>query len=339
MSSLLLPFAKHIPTGRTVAPEEVERGNACECECLFCNALVQARHCSSKANHFAHQPKKVDDDHPCPASFERCIFWMTKRILEEGSEISLPEYKVTHSDYVLDWQREYTITAASRQPYVLVDFPDISDALNDRIDIVISINGHPLRLIISYSSYFIRPRDASIHISLDYLKNTYKEQKQGFLLAMQELIIDSVEAKEWLFHSGTREEKCKRHFKALVKVEKDRRKTEEQARQLEADRAYELRQQRLKDRNNPQIVERTAKRLGELLNIARRAAENGAESGWQCHSCYVVSTSKPNQCVHCGQSKSQPFDFTEDNMSNLENKFYCGNYAAKSLAAAPVLIL
>lgn len=339
MSALLLPFARHIPTGRTLAPEEVERGNACECECLFCDAPVQARHCTTKANHFAHQPKVVDDDQPCPASFERCIFWMTKRILEEGSEITLPDYTVIHHEEFFGLRQEYPITKASTQPYVLIDFPDISASKSDRIAIVISINGHLLRLVMSYDHRVVKPRESSVHISLDYLKKMYKEQKHGFLLAMRELILESVEAKEWLFHSETRESQCEKHFKAIVKEEKNRRRAEEQAKQLEADRVYEQRQQHLRNRSNPQTTEHTTRRLQELLNIAKQAADSGNNSGWQCKSCFVVSSAEPTQCTHCGQLEFFSFDLSKENMRILYNKFFCGNYAARSLAAAPVLTL
>ena len=338
MSSLLLPFAKHIPTGKTVAPEEVDRGNACDCECLFCGAPMQARQGSEKAYHFAHQPKKVDDDHPCPASFARCIFWMAKRILEEGSEISLPEYKVVHSDSFLGLEKEYLITEAKRLPYRLTNFPNISDSPSDKIRIEISINGHPLNLVMADSKHYLRPNEATVRISMNFLADTYKEQSKGFLSAMRELMLDSVQAKEWLFHSKSRQDQRKREFEDLVQAKRDLIEAKKQAKLQEANRANELREQRLRERSDPQIAENIARRLNDLIRIAKYASEAGAKSGWQCCSCYAVRTTKLKQCIHCGQSESRPFDFSEDNMSNLENKFYCGNYAAKSLAAAPILI-
>lgn len=337
MSGLLLPFARHIPTGKTVAPEEVDRGNACDCECLFCGAPVQARHCSSKANHFAHQPKVVDDDHPCPASFERCIFWMTKRILEEGTEISLPEYKLTLVDNWYDLQHEYTITKAQTHPYVLTNFPDISAAKNEQTTITIDIYGHPLHLLMSYERHIIQTKESSVHISLDYLMKMYKEQKQGFLLAMRDLILESTSAKEWLFHSEERYDKCEKHFNGLIEDEKQRRNALLQAQRREVERVIALQQTSLTIRKDPTFPGNATRRLQELVNIAKEAANRSHGSGWQCKSCFVVTCSKPERCVHCESHEFVDFDFSRENMRTIYNKFYCANYGARSLAAAPQL--
>lgn len=333
VSEILLPFARHVPTGRTVAPEEVTSGNACECECLFCDAPVQARHCTSKANHFAHQPKVVDDDQPCPASFERCVFWMAKRILEEGSELALPEYTLTLTDSRYDLQQSYPITKASTQAYVLVDFPDITAAGGDLVSITVNLSGHPLRLIISYNAYVVRAREPSIHISLDYLKRMYKQQKQGFLLAMRELLLESVVAKEWLFHSEEREGKCEKHFQTLVERENAEREAKKEARQREAERVLALRQRQ----PDSSYAARATRRLQELVRIAHRAASQGRCSGWQCRACFVVSCARPIKCVHCGSTQFAGFDFSQENMVSIYNKFYCANYAGRSLEAAPRL--
>lgn len=352
VSEILLPFAREISTNKTVAPEEVPSGNACNCECLFCGALVQARHCSTRANHFAHQPKVVDEDHPCPACFERCIFWMTKRILDEGHEITLPAYKVTHSDSWLGLEKEYPITSETTNTYKVIHFPEISMSFDNRIDITISINNHPVKLVLSYNDLTHTPTESTVHISLDFLRKKYKEQRQGFLIAMQELILDTVDAKKWLYHSKAREEKCEKHFRDMVKAKEEHIAVEEKAkRQAFEQREAKIRSFRKKTQNaqtfshqqtqkkpNPHIADRVTRRLKELVRIAEEAAASGVKSGWQCRSCYVVTTSKPEQCPQCCQENIQEFDFSEDNMAHLENKFYCGNYAAKSIEAAPRLI-
>lgn len=339
MSGLLLPFARHIPTGKTVAPEEVERGNACDCECLFCGAPVQARHCNTKANHFAHQPKVIDDDNPCPACFERCIFWMTKRILEEGTEIAVPEYKLALVDYIYEVRREYRVTEAQVLPYQLVEFPDISTSSRDHIAIALSINGYPLRLIMSYEQQLRESRDSSVHISLDFLKRMYKDQKQGFLLAMRLLILESLEAKTWLFHSEERNGKCKKHFDGLVKEAKAKRDAKQQAIQRENKCLRERRRLRSSESAPSGRTAAVAKRLQELVSIAYQATQSGSHYGWQCTSCFVVSDAEQERCIHCGSSSFSVFALAGENMTTLYNRFYCGNYAGRSLGVTPRLAL
>lgn len=335
--SLLLPFAKHIPTGRTVGPDEVERGNACECECLFCAAPMQAKKGEKKVDHFAHQPKAVDDDQPCPASFERCVFWMVKRILEDGCEISLPAYKKILSDNYLNIHHECIVTKASKQPYKLSTFPDIKSAKRE-IEICLHIQEHPLWLNVSYSDYLPRSNKACVHISLDFVKSVYQEKKHGFRLAMKELLLDGIEAKQWLFHSHSRENKCVNDFEALRDAERQKRKNKDTAKKVEDERMRALRQHNFDNKNDPIAIEQCEQRLRELVFRAEKAYEAGNEFGWQCLSCFVVSTNRPNTCVHCGHEEFSRFDLTEENMANLYTKFYCANYGSKSLAAAIVVL-
>jgi competence CoiA-like predicted nuclease len=53
-AALLLPFAKRLSDEQFVSPDEVPRGQACNCVCSGCEHPVIAKQGTEKAWHFAH---------------------------------------------------------------------------------------------------------------------------------------------------------------------------------------------------------------------------------------------------------------------------------------------
>ena len=59
---LLIPIAKHQPTGRLVGPLQVARGVACDCLCLECGSPLIAKQGPVVSWHFSHTGNRYRRD-------------------------------------------------------------------------------------------------------------------------------------------------------------------------------------------------------------------------------------------------------------------------------------
>ena len=140
--AVLIPIALEIKTGKHVTADEVPGGNACGCECLFCGVSMQVRQ-RDDIRFFAHQPREVDDDTLCPASFVRCLFWMARKVLSENDQIHLPVYELELSDRDTRLTKSYAVTPEQCVTYEQVSFPDMQ--INPHYDTaLLCIKGHSL---------------------------------------------------------------------------------------------------------------------------------------------------------------------------------------------------
>lgn len=88
--ALLLPFAKRLSDDRLVGPDEVPRGQACNCVCPGCEHPVIAKHGTEKVWHFAHA--KTSD---CASAYEKSVHELAKQMLSERKVILVPNLLVT----------------------------------------------------------------------------------------------------------------------------------------------------------------------------------------------------------------------------------------------------
>jgi len=87
--ALLLPFAKRSSDDRLVSPDEVPRGQACNCVCPGCEHPVIAKHGTEKVWHFAHA--KASD---CASAYEKSVHELAKQTLRERKVIRVPKLLV-----------------------------------------------------------------------------------------------------------------------------------------------------------------------------------------------------------------------------------------------------
>jgi hypothetical protein len=80
-----IPFGWHAQSQRMVRPDQVARGQACECICIACRTGLIARQGPIRAWHFAH-----GGDTNCEHAAEAAIHRMAKQLVVDRGEICVP---------------------------------------------------------------------------------------------------------------------------------------------------------------------------------------------------------------------------------------------------------
>lgn len=91
-AALLLPFAKRVTDELFVSPDEVPRGQACNCVCPGCEHPVIAKQGTEKAWHFAH----AKSSH-CANAYEKSVHELAKQLLRERKLLWVPTLTVTQT--------------------------------------------------------------------------------------------------------------------------------------------------------------------------------------------------------------------------------------------------
>ncbi len=89
-----IPFGWHAPSKRMVRPDQVARGQACECTCVACEARLIARQGAIREWHFAH-----GSDTNCERATEAAIHRMAKQLIVDRGEIFLPAREMARAIY------------------------------------------------------------------------------------------------------------------------------------------------------------------------------------------------------------------------------------------------
>lgn len=87
-------FAWHVPSQRMVMPGEVDKGLACNCLCVACDARLIARQGDLRIWHFAHH-KEAN----CPHALEAAIHWMAKQMISDRKELFVPQRTLSKTIY------------------------------------------------------------------------------------------------------------------------------------------------------------------------------------------------------------------------------------------------
>lgn len=97
-SSVLIPFAQDVKTGKFVGIDEVPSGLACGCICLSCGMRVKARkdYIDGRVDHFAHHDKAEIE---CKISYWVSIRSIAEQILEQSTFICVPYLSSTIFKY------------------------------------------------------------------------------------------------------------------------------------------------------------------------------------------------------------------------------------------------
>ncbi len=214
--AVLIPIALEIKTGKHVTADEVPRGNVCGCECLFCGVPMQVRQ-RADIRFFAHQPREVDDDTLCPASFVRCLFWMARKVLSENDQIHLPVYELTLSDRDTRLTKSYAVTHEQCVTYEQVSFPDMQ--INPHYDTaLLSIKGHTLRLRLCFdiavSSSAEDRSTPSLVVNISSLESAFNQEKSSFKEVTEKAVLENTANKHWSYHP--REANAREKFDAAV---------------------------------------------------------------------------------------------------------------------------
>lgn len=89
-----IPFGWHAPSKRMVRPDQVARGEACECTCVACETRLIARQGAIREWHFAH-----GSDTNCEHATEAAIHRMAKQLVVDRGEIFVPAREMARAIY------------------------------------------------------------------------------------------------------------------------------------------------------------------------------------------------------------------------------------------------
>ncbi len=105
-----IPFGWHAQSQRMVRPDQVARGQACECTCVTCEALLIARQGAIREWHFAH-----GSDTNCDHAAEAAIHRMAKQLIVDRGEIFVPAREMTRTIYGKNrvWEESLTVSLQS----------------------------------------------------------------------------------------------------------------------------------------------------------------------------------------------------------------------------------
>lgn len=363
MSELLMPFAKLSLTGEVVAVSEVPRGKKCGCVCLFCGVSVQAKKGGRNREHFAHMPKLVNENDICPASFERCLFWMARRIFSEAQAIQVPEYVYEKYSAPYNIHCKQKITKARLIEYASVSFPNGMNNVN--VDtILIDVKGHVLAIslffggIVDSSAYIVNGKEhAHLGIEMSKFDVLFKQHKVAFKEVMIEKLLISETGKKWLFHPRERAlvEKTDSQFELQIRsvkeshIEKNKtlQKTPHKVNNYlnsslsgEISRSRQLTKivyqlsswphQKWVKSVDDSVIEMSVERLNELVFITHKLYQLGEKSVKLCKYCFSMNFSFVTDCEYCGKSEFDEVELTDEYVASAYNRFYCGDFASKS---------
>lgn len=197
--ALLLPFAKRLSDNRLVSPDEVVRGQACNCVCPGCEHPVIAKHGTEKVWHFAHA--KASD---CANAYEKSVHELAKQVLRERKVILVPKLLVAVSPRDAFGRSIHEQETAFESRPVRLDScvcgkplggvtPDVFGTTNGR-EVLVEITVFH-RLMPDKSDRLLETRKASFEIDLSLFKTVQATRE----LLEQELF-ENLNNRRWIFH-------------------------------------------------------------------------------------------------------------------------------------------
>lgn len=329
MNELLLPFAKRRESDEIVGPDEVPRGSACGCVCLFCNEEVVARRGEINREHFAHAQRKEE---PCPASFPRAILWMASRIIRESTSLKSPSHTISLWHPYEMRQREYDVAVPKELDYKVSKVTE--DAAGRAIFADITVAGRDIGLVATFGQAVTLVPDEwgkdrpQIHINLSFSYGLYSQHKHGFRNVLAEELLGNPVHARW--HQHPREAHIRARFSAEIEAETITREQErlerslwEKARREEQLQAFELRSAQEQER------------IEWLASLMEKLAERGHKVVDQCQNCFAAQEPGRGQCLVCNHETLVQRPTDKGILDNIRYKFACWGYGSASLAALP----
>ncbi len=224
-TALLLPFAKHLPDEQFVSPEEVLRGQACNCVCPGCGHPVIAKHGTEKAWHFAHA--KASD---CADAYEKSVHELAKQLIRKRKLLRVPTLSFTQTardafgspisaeETLLESKAVSLDTCVAGK--VLNDVaPDLIGTVGDRAILVEITVFH--RLMPEKSERLLQTRKATIEIDLGVFKNIQASRE----LLEYELFENPLN-RRWIYHPRQDEAIARLRTKLQAKIDESKVKLE-----------------------------------------------------------------------------------------------------------------
>ena len=205
-----IPFGWHAQSQRMVRPDQVARGQACECTCIACKARLIARQGSIRAWHFAH-----GSDTNCEHAAEAAIHRMAKQLVVDRGEIFVPAREITRTIYGKKrvWEETLTVSVQSNgvQPVAepvsekSVGLPGVEGEFF-RPDVLGDLDGHPIAIEIRNThavddeklAWLKARRYSLLEIDVADIADLPPEE---LLLALEKRLFENAKHSSWLTHS------------------------------------------------------------------------------------------------------------------------------------------
>ncbi len=352
MSDVLIPFALHKPTGEQVFVDDVPRGLACECECIGCGERLVARKGQNR-HHFAHRAKKINDEEPCPFSFDRAVFWMCREVFRTATSFAVPAYHVKFKHHKLT--HEYAAVAAQPNTVAIggVLFPEplLSSYKGDLV--ILNVQDHYIAVAINERTPWLptwpgkkafRYKDkeiAHIHLDVNAAIKAVRHQKSQFRQSMEDVLLNSIDAKTWLYHP--REEKHRDTYRSQIPAllaeqdELEKQRKERLAVQEQRRAAIENARMLVEQSKHWQTKEIQKRRLKQLLDQLFAFRDLGYTQGKVCERCYFISEIETDQCGYCQHTEFNKVELTPDYFHCIDKKYDQKGFVRRSLAGMPPL--
>jgi len=145
-----IPFGWHVPSKRMVRPDQVARGQACECTCVACEARLIARQGAIREWHFAHS---IDTN--CERATEAAIHRMAKQLVVDRGAIYVPAREMVRAIYGKKrvWEETLSISVQSTGLHHVAEavveksigFPGVEGEFY-RPDVLGNLDGFPIAI-------------------------------------------------------------------------------------------------------------------------------------------------------------------------------------------------
>lgn len=198
-TALLLPFARRQADDQLVSPEEVPRGQACNCVCPGCEHPVIAKHGTEKVWHFAHA--RASD---CVNAYEKSVHELAKQLLRERKVILVPKLVVAVSAWdafgrsILEHETVFECrpvcleSCVCGKPVAEVT-PDVFGTVGGR-DVLVEITVFH-RLMLDKRDRLIETGKASFEIDLSLFKTVQATRE-----LLERELFENPNNRHWIFH-------------------------------------------------------------------------------------------------------------------------------------------
>lgn len=224
-SALLLPFAKRIADEKFVSPDEVPRGQACNCVCPGCEHPVVAKQGTEKAWHFAHA--KASE---CANAYEKSVHELAKQLLRERKLLRVPTLTVTQT------ARDAFGTPISAQEVVFESkLVSLETCLTGQVvgdvapDLVGAVGGREIlveitvfhRLMPEKRGRLLETGTAVAEIDLGLFKSIQASRE-----LLEHELFDNAQNRQWIYHPRQAEVAMRLSAQVQTKIDESKAKLE-----------------------------------------------------------------------------------------------------------------
>ena len=194
---------------KIVTIDEVERGLACDCVCIYCHARLKARKGDEREHHFAHH-----DAHDTMACYESAFRVATREAFRQTGEIKLPinrtdeEHKIVRDEFIFKYSEVNILDSVKRAGNgleILVELRNDNDIV---LDVLICTRNKSSRCV---GAVDFRDNISRVRINLVNVQALTFDEFRRYLAY-------DIDSKEWIYNKKTDDKTKKNISNEIVKA-------------------------------------------------------------------------------------------------------------------------